>query len=380
MKIHRRRERGHISAASNDALHMATGDFIVLLDHDDELALHALYFAALEINRQPGLKLLYGDEDKIDENGRRFSPYFKSQWNPDLFLVQNYAIHPAILHAGLVRDAGGFNSEYDGAQDHEIVLRCVERIDQSQIKRIPWLLYHWRDAPQHGGGVTAKPYALDARTRAVEAYLQRRHIAAVVSMQGRQSASAVHNTCAASLHHYSHSRSSQPAREVSPQHQGKTDYELYEIVIVDNGSFEPSTRELLQEVARDERIRVISVPGEFNYSKLCNCGAAAALGQVLVLLNNDIEIIETGWLSELMSQVTRPEVGVVGASLWFPDGQLQHAGIVLSPERIGNYAYFRQRPGDAGYFSQLQLVRNVGAVTGACLAVRAEVYTGRRAK
>ena len=163
---------------------MATGNFIVLLDHDDELALHALYFAAFEINRQPDLKLLYGDEDKIDENGRRFSPYFKSQWNPDLFLVQNYAAHPAILHAGLVRDAGGFNSEYDGAQDHEFLLRCVERIDESQIKRIPWLLYHWRaTALSTAEAVTAKPYALDARARAVEEYLQRYRIAAVVSLQ-----------------------------------------------------------------------------------------------------------------------------------------------------------------------------------------------------
>jgi glycosyltransferase involved in cell wall biosynthesis len=375
IKIHRRPERGHISAASNDALHMATGDFIVLLDHDDELALHTLYFAALAINRQPDLKVIYGDEDKIDENGHRFSPHFKSQWNPDLFLVQNYAAHPAILHAGLARDAGGFHSEYDGAQDHEFMLRCVERIDQSQIKRIPWLLYHWRaTALSTAEAVIAKPYALDARARAVEGYLRRRSIDAVVSMQGgfqrvryaipAQLASIIIPTRDQAILLEKCLRS---IRE-------KTEYELYEIVIVDNGSSEPSTRELFQEFASDERIRVISVPGEFNYSKLCNRGAAAACGQVLVFLNNDIEIIETGWLSELMSQVTRPEVGVVGASLWFPDGQLQHAGIVLSPERIGNYAYFRQRRGDPGYFSQLQLVRNVAAVTGACLAVRAEVY------
>lgn len=375
MKIHRRRERGHISAASNDALDMATGDFIVLLDHDDELALHALYFAALAINRQPDLKLIYGDEDKIDENGRRFSPYFKSQWNPDLFLVQNYAAHPAILHAGLARDARGFDSEYDGAQDHEFLLRCVERVDQSQIQRIPWLLYHWRATPHSTAeAVSAKPYALDARARAVEEYLQRHRIAAVVSTQGEfQRVRYAIPAQLASIIIPTRDQASLLEKCLRSIKE-KTDYELYEIIIVDNSSSESSTRELLQEVARDERIRVISVPGEFNYSKLCNRGAAAARGQVLLLLNNDIEVIDPGWLSELMSQVTRPEVGVVGASLWFPDGQLQHAGIVLSPERIGNYAYFRQRRGNTGYFSQLQLVRNVAAVTGACLAVRAEVY------
>ena len=375
MKIQRRRKRGHISAASNDALHMATGDFIVLLDHDDELALHTLYFAAVAINRHPDLKLIYGDEDKIDENGRRFSPYFKPQWDPDLFLVQNYAAHPAIVHASLARDAGGFRSEYDGAQDHDFMLRCVERIDESQIKRIPWLLYHWRATPHSTAeAVTAKPYALDARTRAVEDYLQRRRIAAVVSRQGEfQRVRYAIPAQLASIIIPTRDQASLLEKCLRSIKE-KTDYEFYEIVIADNSSSEPSTCELLQEVARDERIRVVSAAGNFNYSKLCNCGAAAARGQVLVLLNNDVEVSETGWLSELVSQVMRPEVGVVGASLWFPDGQLQHAGVVLSPERIGNYPYFRRRRSDSGYFSQLQLVRNVAAVTGACLAVRAEVY------
>ena len=375
MKIQRRRKRGHISAASNDALHMATGDFIALLDHDDELALHTLYFAAVAINRHPDLKLIYGDEDKIDENGRRFSPYFKPQWDPDLFLVQNYAAHPAIVHASLARDAGGFRSEYDGAQDHDFMLRCVERIDESQIKRIPWLLYHWRATPHSTAeAVTAKPYALDARTRAVEDYLQRRRIAAVVSRQGEfQRVRYAIPAQLASIIIPTRDQASLLEKCLRSIKE-KTDYEFYEIVIADNSSSEPSTCELLQEVARDERIRVISAAGNFNYSKLCNCGAAAARGQVLVLLNDDVEVIETGWLSELVSQVMRPEVGAVGASLWFPDGQLQHAGVVLSPERIGNYPYFRRRRSDSGYFSQLQLVRNVAAVTGACLAVRAEVY------
>src|SRR5439155_25146698 len=159
MKIQSHRNRGHISAASNDTLQMATGDFIVLLDHDDELTLHTLYFAAVAINRHPDLKLIYGDADKIDENGRRFSPYFKPQWDADLFLVENYAAHAAIVHASLARDAGGFRSEYDGAQDLDFMLRCVERIDESQIKRIPWLLYNWRERTDRAAEAgTGEPY------------------------------------------------------------------------------------------------------------------------------------------------------------------------------------------------------------------------------
>src|SRR5205807_1783196 len=215
MKIHRRRERGHISAASNDAP------------------------------------------------------------------------HPAILHAGLARDARGFDSEYDGAQDHEFLLRCVERVDQSQIQRIPWLLYHWRATPHSTAeAVSAKPYALDARARAVEEYLQRHRIAAVVSTQGEfQRVRYAIPAQLASIIIPTRDQASLLEKCLRSIKE-KTDYELYEIIIVDNSSSESSTRELLQEVARDERIRVISVPGEFNYSKLCNRGAAAARGQVLLLLNN----------------------------------------------------------------------------------------------
>src|SRR5439155_18531871 len=192
-------------------------------------------------------------------------------------------------------------------QDHEFLLRCVELIDQSQIQRIPWLLYHCRPTSHSTAeAVSAKPYALAARARAVEKYLQRRRIAAVLSRQGQfqrvryaipvQMASIIIPTRdQASL-----------LEKCLRSIKEKTDYEFYEFVIVDNSSSEPSPREFLQEVAKDERIRVISVPGEFNYSKLCNCGAAAARGHVLLLLNNEIEVIDPGWLSELMSQVTRP--------------------------------------------------------------------------
>jgi GT2 family glycosyltransferase len=154
----------------------------------------------------------------------------------------------------------------------------------------------------------------------------------------------------------------------------KTDYGRYEIIIVDNDSSDPATCAFLREIAADERIRVLSAPGKFNYSRLCNYGAVAARGEVLLLLNNDVEVINSDWLSELTSQVMRREVGVVGVRLLFPDGRLQHAGIILNPQRIGSYAYFQRPSSDSGYFSQTQIVRNAGAVTGACMAVRTEVY------
>ncbi|MBV9010105.1 MAG: glycosyltransferase [Verrucomicrobia bacterium] len=375
IKIQRRSQRGHISAASNDALGMATGEYVVLLDHDDELALHALYLAAVELNRQPDLQMLYGDEDKIDENGSRFAPYFKPEWNYDLLLAQNYAIHPLIVRTELARAAGGFASKFDGAQDHDLVLRCAERIDERQIKRIPWLLYHWRAiSSSTADAVAAKPYALDARKRAVEGHLVRRGSRAVVVQEGQNQ-----RVCYP-----------EPAELVSiiipTRDRGellerclksvleKTTYRNYEIILLDNGSTEPRARAVLEDAARDNKVRVIPADGPFNYSGLCNYGASLARGKVLLFLNNDVEVVAAEWLSELTALAMRGDAGAAGARLLFDDLRVQHAGVVLNPQRIGSYAGFKRQRSDPGYFSQLQLVREMSAVTAACMAVRAEVF------
>jgi GT2 family glycosyltransferase len=374
VRIHRRSRRAHISAASNDALKMATGDFIVLLDHDDELAPLALYYGAHELNQQPDLQLLFADEDKMDENRRRFAPYFKPQWNPDLLLAQNYVIHPLIVRTDLARAVGGFDSRYDGAQDHDFVLRCSERIKETQVRHIPRILYHWRTvAGSTADLLGAKPYANAARKAAVEAHLGRRGITAHVSVEGdNQRIQYPPPNSLVSIIIPTRDRGGLLEKCLASIRE-KTSFNNYELVIVDNGTTEPAAHALLDQAAATERTRVLYSPGQFNYSELCNKGAAAANGEVLVFLNNDVEVMNSGWLTELVSQASRPEVGIVGARLWFADGRLQHAGIVLNPQRIGSYAYFRKTRSDPGYFSQLQLVRDVAAVTGACMGVRAEV-------
>ena len=182
IKLMRRTENGHISAASNDALRLATGDFVALLDHDDELAPTALYFVALALNRNRDLQLLYSDEDKLEEHNRRSEPYFKSDWNPELFLAQNFISHLGVYRTDLVRRVGGFRVGFEGSQDYDLTLRCIEEIQPKQIEHLPWVLYHWRAGDQSTAScATAKPYAQEAARRAVQEHLDRRGIEGTVA-------------------------------------------------------------------------------------------------------------------------------------------------------------------------------------------------------
>ena len=181
IKVMRRTENGHISAASNDALRLATGDFVALLDHDDELAPTALYFVALALNKNRDLQLLYSDEDKLDERKSTLEPHFKSDWNPELFLAQNFISHLRVYRTDLVRQVGGFRVGFEGSQDYDLALRCIEQIRPEQIEHLPWVLYHWRARDQStASSTTAKPYAQEAARRAVQEHLERTGIAGTV--------------------------------------------------------------------------------------------------------------------------------------------------------------------------------------------------------
>ena len=174
IKLMRRTENGHISAASNDALRLATGDFVALLDHDDELAPTALYFVALALNKNRDLQLLYSDEDKLEEHNRRSEPYFKSDWNPELFLAQNFVSHLSVYRTDLIHRIGGFRIGFEGSQDYDLALRCIEQIRPEEIEHLPWVLYHWRAGDQStASNPTAKPYAQEAARRAVQEHLKR---------------------------------------------------------------------------------------------------------------------------------------------------------------------------------------------------------------
>lgn len=379
IRVVARPENGHIAAASNSALEMATGDFVALLDHDDELAPDALYWLAAELNRHPAADIIYSDEDRLDEWGRRFDPHFKPDWNPDLFYSQNYLCHLTALRMSLVREAGGFHPGTDGAQDYDLFLRCLHLSDASRIRHIPRILYHWRaGAGSTSRSLAAKSYATDAGLKAL-----RDHFAAIdPAIEVQQGNGATTYRVVYPL--------PEPAPKVSliiPTRDGaallgrcinsilgKTAYPCYEIIIVNNGSIKPATFALFDSLRLDARIRIVDSPGEFNYAAINNLAAELAGGEVLGFLNNDLEVISPDWLTEMVRHALRPGVGAVGAKLYYPDGRIQHAGVVLGLLGIANHAHQFLRRNHGGYFGRLQVVQNVAAVTGACMVVRRELY------
>ena len=379
IKLTFRDRNGHISACSNSALKLATGEWCALLDHDDAFAEDALTLIALEIVRYPDAGLIYSDEDKIDEAGTRSNPFFKPDWNPELFLGQNYINHLGCYRADLLREIGGFREGFEGSQDYDLALRCIERLRPEQVRHIPRILYHWR---MIGGSlaavVDAKPYAREAARRAISDHAKR------LGMPGTVTACPENNESHRFIHEIP-----RPAPLVSiiiptrdraellqrcvESIQSRTEYRPLEIIIVDNGSVEPETLDFFRAIEQ-ENVRVIPEGIPFNYSRLNNRAAADARGEVLVFLNNDTEIDEAGWLTEMTSHAVRAEVGAVGARLWYPDGTLQHGGVILGLGGVAGHAFPHIPRGHPGYFNRAMLQQNCAAVTGACMAVRKSVF------
>jgi len=378
IKILRRETRGGIAAASNDALSLATGEFVALLDHDDTIARPALYWAAVELERNPALQLIYTDEDKIDERDRRHSPYFKPEWNPDLFLAQNYVSHLTYLRTDLVQRVGGFRSSLDGSQDYDLFLRCTAQIEPDKIARIPRVLYHWRALPQSTAASTsAKEYAHVAAVRAVQGHLDARNIRASVEPREFGIYQRVRYPLPSerpllSIIIPSRDQSALLEKCIASILQ-KSDYTNFEIIILENESVEEQTRELYRRLRQERHIRVIEAAGEFNFSRLINLGASHARGSIFLLLNNDVEIMNSDCLVELVSQVSRPEVGIVGARLWYPNGTLQHGGVILGAGGVASHIDSIRRE-DPGYFARQHLAQDFCAVTAACLMVRRQVF------
>jgi glycosyltransferase involved in cell wall biosynthesis len=378
IKVMHRSENGHISAASNDALHLATGDFVALLDHDDELAPTALYFVALALNKNRDLQLLYSDEDKLDAQNRRCEPYFKSDWNPELFFAQNFVSHLSVYRTDLVRRVDGFRVGFEGSQDYDLTLRCVEQIQPKQIEHLPWVLYHWRTGDQSTAScATAKPYAQEAARNAVQEHLDRRGIAGTVApshgvyLQTKYALPREQPMVSIVI----------PTRDQVSSLQKcldgifhNTDYQTYEVIVLDNESYDAETLEFLATLKKHQRVRVERIEGGFNYSRLNNRGVELARGSLVALLNNDVEVINDDWLSEMVSRMTRPEVAMVGARLWYPNGTIQHGGVILGAGGIAGHAHAGLRRDEPGYFARAHLAQNLSAVTTACALVRREVY------
>lgn len=378
IKVMVRERNGHISVASNTALDLASGDYVALLDHDDLLAPNALLEVALALQDHPEARLLYSDEDKIDAQGQRHSPHFKSGWNPELFLSQNYISHLGVFHRSLLHEVGGFRAGYEGAQDYDLALRCILHIHPSQIVHIPRVLYHWRTLPGSTALASAeKPYAQRAGERALTDYLQQsgmpNRVVCLPNGYYRILPPALPEPPLVSLIIPTRNAHLLVKQCISSILE-KTTYPRYEILLVDNGSDDPEALSYFAQLEKNPRIRVLRDDSPFNYSALNNRAARQAQGELIGLINNDIEVISSDWLDEMVSLALRKGVGAVGARLWYPDGTLQHGGIIIGQGGVAGHSHWKLRKEDGGYFGRAQLTQAASAVTAACLLVRTSSY------
>lgn len=379
IKLSFRSENGHISAATNSALDLATGDFVIFMDQDDLLAKQTLQWLAYEASENQDAVLLYSDEDKIDENGNRYEPHFKPEFSPHLLLGQNYISHLTAMKKSLVDDLGGLRVGYEGAQDHDLLIRALPYLNADNVVRIPRVLYHWRAIEGSTASTPdAKGYTNHAAVQSVQDYLDQNELGAIAKA-GRGSNTVKIN------------RSIQGNPLVSlliPTRDGlnvlkpciesivdKTEYRNFEILILDNDSEKAETLQFFQEIQnRDARVKVIPCSGEFNFSGINNIGAERAKGDYIALVNNDIEVIEGNWLSEMLSLAVLDDVGCVGAKLLYTDNTIQHGGVILGIGGIAGHSHLHYPANVSGYFERMNLVHEVSAVTAACLLVKTGIY------
>ncbi len=375
--VNYRSKNGHISQASNSALEMASGEWLALLDHDDLLAEHALFWVVKAMNQKPELALIFSDEDKLDKNGRCKDPYFKCDWNYSLFLSQNMISHLGVYKTELVKKIGGFRKGYEGSQDYDLALRCIEQIAPGQIHHIPRVLYHWRVHPQSAAsGIEAKNYAVDAAQRALADHMERTHADAevvVISPFGYRIKYTIPEPFPLASIIIPTKNNKYVLQICIESIILKTDYSNYEILIVDNNSDDPETKTLLLELANHKQITVISDTRPFNFSAINNKAVENASGAYICFLNDDTEVISPGWLTEMLSHAMQPGVGVVGARLWYPDDRLQHGGVILGLGGIAGHTHKFLPKDDPGYFGRANLIQEFSAVTAACMVMPLEV-------
>ncbi len=377
VRVHCLEENCGISGNSNAALEMARGTYIALLDHDDLLAPSMLYEVALLINQHTDADIVYFDEDKATGDGkRRLDPLFKPDcWSPDHLLATNYLMH-SVIRRSLVVEVGGFNTEMDGSQDWDLLLRCTEKTDK--VYHIPRVLYHWRQVEGSAAlSTTAKPWAFDAQSRCVSAHLQRigADDAQVVTTDvGRLRVMWKPSGAKVSIIITSKEKVNLLRACISSVLQ-RTTYPNYEIILVDTGSNQRETLRYYAELESEPRVQIVQdhrVP--FNFSAANNYGVTVANGDILLFLNNDTEVLDPDWLDDMVGWAERPGVGVVGAKLIRPNDILQHTGLVIGLSGHAGHVYDGAREGHYDLYGSTEWYRNYQAVTGACLMMPRSVF------
>ena len=366
-----------IAGNSNAALSMATGDYVGLLDHDDLLAPNALYEVASYLQTHPGTGMVYTDEDKVTEDlTEHFQPHLKPDFNLDLLRSNNYICHFLVVKRAVALEAGGFRSDYDGAQDYDFIFRCADLA--GQVGHVPEILYHWRvHKASTADNPVSKMYAYEAGKRAIEDHLKRYHTPGDVALKK-------------DLGFY---RVTYPVREqalisiVIPNKDQKetlekclhsiytrSTYSNYEIIIVENNSTTDEIFDYYRAIDGCNHTRVIRWEREFNYSAINNFGILHAKGDYIICLNNDIEVITPGWMEELLGTCQRPEVGIVGSRLYYPDNTIQHAGIVVGIGGVAGSLFVGMKRERSGYLHKAALMQDLSAVTAACMMVRRDAF------
>ena len=368
----------NISLNTNSALENTVGDYIVFLDHDDTLAPNALFETASLLSRKPGTDMIYSDEDKMTMDGYRFfQPHFKPDFNLDLLCTVNYICHMLVIKKELIEKVGVLDAKYDGAQDYDFILRCIEATDR--IEHIPKILYHWRSHEDSTAeNPESKEYAFDAGARAVQAHYARQQIPAKVE-KGEY----------LGLYRTKFLWKKQPLISIIIPNKDhiedlkrcmgsideKSIYPNYEYVIVENNSTESETFEYYKKLESDrDNVQVIYYRGDFNFSSINNYGVKFAKGEYYLLLNNDTEIINPDCLEELLGYCMRSDVGVVGARLYYGDDTIQHAGVVIGFGGIAGHCFVQQPRENSGYFHRIICAQDYSAVTAACMMVKKSVF------
>ena len=366
-----------ISVTTNDALAIAKGDYIALLDHDDEISIDALYENAKVINQHSDVGLIYSDEDKMEMDGSRAEPYFKPDFSPDLLHTNNYICHFTVIKKSIAHDIGGFREGLDGSQDHDIIIRAAAQAER--IVHIPKILYHWRKIP----GSTAvaydsKSYAWEAGRKAVEDQLQKQEDGVQVEFGTLKGTYRVHRE----IH-------GNPLVSIIIPFKDKPElldsclnsilnrssYDNFEIIGVSNNSEQPLTFERMQHFTElDSRVKFVEKNIPFNFSAICNYGVEQAQGEYVLLLNNDIEVISPDWIEQLLQNAQRPEIGAVGGKLLYPDGRIQHAGVVAGMVGAAGHPHKFFPDNHIGYHGRLHMAYNVSAVTGAMMMIKTSKF------
>lgn len=368
-----------ISGNTNAAIEMASGDFVVLADHDDTIPEQALFEVASAFNEHPGCDVIYSDEDKLDmDGGALFDPHFKPDFNPDLLTSVNYICHLFVVKRTLLEQVGGFRNEYDGAQDYDFIFRCTEAA--KEIYHIPRVLYHWRcHQDSTASNPESKLYAFEAGARAIMAHYERCGIPA----------EAVEKGVDYGIYHTRFRIPGEPLVSViipNKDHAADLDlcirsiieratYKNLEFVVIENNSTESETFTYYEKLQKEfPQVRVVCWEREFNYSAINNFGAQFAEGEYLLFLNNDTEIVSPGLFEEMLGFCQRPEVGIVGARLLYQDDTIQHAGVVIGFGGIAGHTFIGLHEAENSYFHRAMCAQDYSAVTAACMMTKAEVF------